>query len=1066
MIVLGIMFLALLPYAPASATPRALTTDTVETWLVADATADIVFGGSWSHNTGQSSYYDGTNHSTTSAGATAQISAIMDKFVIRYSSTCTATVYLDGSVNFILPISETITEYSIEVSNGFHNLMVETYSSCSSGTFTLDNFRVRQGSYSSEDGIQIYDDDDEIVSYTNATAGGGSYNYQITDHTCAAQNCQMSFVFTGISFKLFLTRKPSYGTLKVRVSNAIEATVDMDGSLTFGYEYSSATYPYGTYLVELIPDTDVSSEHPYVLDAIAINSTRRQSIRDGGMEEYPRSNYWNQLDYNRAWVRVNATQDPSSFWGWISNFWTCLVDQAHCANNQCGDGAQIVGRITNTWLQNGYATGISQEFYWDGGPMYTKFRTLPESDIRTPGVFDTYIIRPDGTRLELWDDTNWVGIQNWYVVRKSLGVQPVGMYRIVLNVYGDNRVWFDDVAVSDAPLGWSCGTAQDGNDLPIPTPVPTVTGTPPTPSPTPTPAVSCGKRWEYATTYTMWPSGRWSNPEYGLGSNNGGYTEGYNPGNYTSYALYFSDTVYIDNLKIWGVNVGAGQIYIYGYNGDTLVYAYNGLTDFNGTLLEFELRTFTRVIFDLPNYQTYRIDALGTYNDPCDDPNTPPTPTPYYPPTPTQAVTRTPTVSPTPGNLLTTSCSNFETGTSGWILDPANTILRSDGGPVGQTYIESRGMGQPAYHPYTITTAQPVYLTAWVTGDYVIGNYNQLSGETTIVAQGIKTGWEKINAVWYALPGENRLILRSSMDGIGWYDGVTLSSGSFAPDSVCSASTGTPLPSKTPTASPTWNPTLATRTPTPTRSPTPSRTPNPTWTPSSTPAVTQTPMPTAWNGGDHPPQQPEPAPDAQCLRPPNPWSVSWWIDYEVCRVLSWFSWGPQHTKMLKDAFDQDTGEWWDYEPFGTIKELTGTFTKAKSVISKYDWRTGGLTGMTNSPDPTMFDVAPDPYNGGQISLLPSGPVYAAGSYDYGPNRTLLNGGDPNVARAPLPTSYNRTCSAQFTTRVGNRLAAGMCFVFEILRQNKIMPWLQVVVDLSSVCVFILYFYRKFFDKAS
>lgn len=169
--------------------------------------------------------------------------------------------------------------------------------------------------------------------------------------------------------------------------------------------------------------------------------------------------------------------------------------------------------------------------------------------------------------------------------------------------------------------------------------------------------------------------------------------------------------------------------------------------------------------------------------------------------------------------------------------------------------------------------------------------------------------------------------------------------------------------------------------------------------------------------------------------------------------------------MLKDAFNPETGDWWKYEPFGTIKELTSTFTRVKVIIGKYDWRTGGLTGMTNSPDPTMFDVAPDPYNGGQINLIPSGPVYPSGSYDYGPSRSL-NNGSPDSARAPLPTSYNTNCSSRFTTRVGSRLAAGMCFVFEILRQNKIMPWLQATVDLTSVLVFILYFYRKFFDKAS
>jgi hypothetical protein len=117
-----------------------------------------------------------------------------------------------------------------------------------------------------------------------------------------------------------------------------------------------------------------------------------------------------------------------------------------------------------------------------------------------------------------------------------------------------------------------------------------------------------------------------------------------------------------------------------------------------------------------------------------------------------------------------------------------------------------------------------------------------------------------------------------------------------------------------------------------------------------------------------------------------------------------------------------------------MNEINDALTGVSEVINQYDWGEG-MEGMSDVPNPGMFDISGDdnnPWNGGEISLT-------------------------------NPASYSTQCELGLEPYVGIRLAVPMCFIFNILRELALLPWFQLFINLAVIAGLATYFYRKWLD---
>jgi hypothetical protein len=207
---------------------------------------------------------------------------------------------------------------------------------------------------------------------------------------------------------------------------------------------------------------------------------------------------------------------------------------------------------------------------------------------------------------------------------------------------------------------------------------------------------------------------------------------------------------------------------------------------------------------------------------------------------------------------------------------------------------------------------------------------------------------------------------------------------------------------------------------------------------------TGTPTPGVGGEGGWNPEQSPPGNGAPCVKPDSVIDIAGWIGYYKCEALDWVSWGDGNTEQLQHLGDGLA----NYEPFGTVNEIGQTISDVQSELGKYDWINTGLQGTSSNWANTvsLFGINgnPSPYNGGQIYLF----------------------------SAPGP-AYHTTCvfaTAQqlqdFYDRFGTGgLSQGMCWIFDLLYERQLMPWLQALINASCIIGIALSFKRNFIDKA-
>lgn len=476
--------------------------------------------------------------------------------------------------------------------------------------------------------------------------------------------------------------------------------------------------------------------------------------------------------------------------------------------------------------------------------------------------------------------------------------------------------------------------------------------------------------------------------------------------------------------------------------------------------------------------QGYKSYCPGGLGGPTATPNTTTQPTrtatPTLSPTPNATASATTGPTSTPATVGDFTNCDFEQGLAGWTGNKFSVQLA--GGPIGPQYLRVAGSDGYARQPFTWPGGN-AYFTFWV-GPGSGGRVhitNQIAGidDTLWLANESSPAWKLVTVFLPSLPAATYVFEVQGNDFVNMdFDGAMPAANGYSycgsggiqvtPTSGPTAFV-TPTPTLTPPAG--ASPTAQTATPPPVL---PSRTPNATWTatvtagpatatsiPSNTPtaannatstsiAGTSTaaasvtpPTVTATQTGTpptatpspmpNPTQQPEPAPNADCNRPTNPLNLAWWVDYEVCRVLTWFVWTPDNSQQMMNM--QATLQ--VYEPLGTLNELESARTVAQQELQQYDWASTGLQGTTGLPDVSILFPHTTP------------PGLLTGNLQLGPG-------------APNNFPFVTVCTLSTGQIFGDAMGQGLCATINWLVATGIMGWVQFLFDVAVWVAFARY----------
>lgn len=178
---------------------------------------------------------------------------------------------------------------------------------------------------------------------------------------------------------------------------------------------------------------------------------------------------------------------------------------------------------------------------------------------------------------------------------------------------------------------------------------------------------------------------------------------------------------------------------------------------------------------------------------------------------------------------------------------------------------------------------------------------------------------------------------------------------------------------------------------------------------------------TPGDGGDLPPvdDRPEPGPSADCVRPSSPLQVANWIDYEVCRILTWFAWSPSNTDQLLEIEDMAA----ENAPWGILAEIGEGLGVFLSWLGSLNWcDTGFCQGQPLAP----------------LNLEASGILN--GNWDF-------NDGTPY---------YSDECTILMGPLLGPYIQSGACFCVNVLCALGVLPWFQLVFNALLVFMLLLY----------
>jgi len=174
--------------------------------------------------------------------------------------------------------------------------------------------------------------------------------------------------------------------------------------------------------------------------------------------------------------------------------------------------------------------------------------------------------------------------------------------------------------------------------------------------------------------------------------------------------------------------------------------------------------------------------------------------------------------------------------------------------------------------------------------------------------------------------------------------------------------------------------------------------------------------------------RPEPAPYVDCVKPTNPLWLADWMDYEVCRILTWFVWTPGNSQQVANL---QTGLN-SYEPLGTLQELTDARAEVQVQLNQYDWARTGL----QQDDTLVVDIGVFFPNHVATGLL-------AGNLDLTP--------------APFdPLTFVTICTLKVGDIFGQAVAEGLCASINWMIAIGLMGWVQFLFDVAVWLAFLRY----------
>jgi len=179
---------------------------------------------------------------------------------------------------------------------------------------------------------------------------------------------------------------------------------------------------------------------------------------------------------------------------------------------------------------------------------------------------------------------------------------------------------------------------------------------------------------------------------------------------------------------------------------------------------------------------------------------------------------------------------------------------------------------------------------------------------------------------------------------------------------------------------------------------------------------------------------------AKCVKP-GPLEVGAWVEFARCRIVAFLAWCPWHTARVNELRNKFTG----IEPFSTIMELVDLGRAVQAEVDTYTWvdEGGGEDVAPEVQPPANYIFAPGEGGGADVPIVGEDSIWGSGEI------TLLG---------PTGQSYSTECDNLLADSLGTRLAAPVCFAFNVTDRLGLNTWFQLLWDLGML--FALFWYIK------
>jgi len=168
-----------------------------------------------------------------------------------------------------------------------------------------------------------------------------------------------------------------------------------------------------------------------------------------------------------------------------------------------------------------------------------------------------------------------------------------------------------------------------------------------------------------------------------------------------------------------------------------------------------------------------------------------------------------------------------------------------------------------------------------------------------------------------------------------------------------------------------------------------------------------------------------------CLRPESTltdWQAGAWIEFLRCYIQTYFAWCPRHTSVISHLGRDIASR----EPFATMSEFGDVMGSIRVEMDAYSWTD------ENAPDSAIDGDADIDQH--LLNRDPGGP--------------WMGGDLINFSASPSYKTYVEGCQSALTDIVSAPIQQGACFVSAQTRATGFSFWMQLLIDVAAVVMFI------------